>query len=51
MVEKTEECHSFFNFFKDFDIRDEHMDDLEDEEADKMDENAQIHMEIADILI
>lgn len=48
MVEKTEEAHSFFNFFKDFDVREDHMEDLDDEEADKMDEKAQIHMEIAD---
>lgn len=33
MVEKTEEVHSIFNFFKDWDIRDEVMEDLDDEEV------------------
>jgi hypothetical protein len=40
MVEKTEEAISFFNFFKDFDVREDHMEDLDDEEADQMDEKA-----------
>jgi len=45
-VQSEEPNHSFFNFFKPFDVREEAMDNLEDEEAEEMEEKANVDTDL-----
>ena len=50
VVERAEKIKSFFNFFDSQDCRDEHMDTLEDEEADEVENQMQEDLEIGQML-
>jgi len=50
VVERMEKEKSFFNFFGSVDCRDAHLDTLEDEEADELENQMQEDLEVSDIL-
>jgi hypothetical protein len=50
VVEKTVPEQSFFNFFNSVNVEESHMENLDDEEAEEMENNMNNDLEIASLL-